>query len=185
MWNRTALIFLVGFIFGVTGAAYYAGKKGRWPSSVEARKQPWVPAPIGKHLAALKVEIRPPDNIPEDVADQEVILVGRIFLSQNPQSDLNYAWTLPEGVNALEGQLNGSIQNVHAGQIVEVKLTVGGFNKEKQRLVSLQASITKGSEILGGSAVVASRPEDTLESVAAEMKRSADEQLGLPKRSRR
>lgn len=182
MRNRTALVTISGLILGIFGAVCFSGKaKSRQPSSLTTDKKAWVPAPVGKHLALLKVEISNPADIPESGGDQEVTLVGRILVNQKIQGDLSYAWTLPEDVQVAEGQLSDSLANIQAGQVVEVKLTVTGFNKEKQRLISLQASSKGGSEILGGAAVVASRPEDTWESVAPDMKKSADALLETTK----
>lgn len=183
---RATLIIFLGIIFGISGAAFFSEKsKSRNPASSLEGNPLWVPAPIGKHLALLKVEIGKPEHIPESGANEEITLVGKILVSQKIQSDLSYSWTLPEDVQVIEGQTSDSLSNVQTGQIVEVKLTVAGFNKEKQRLISLQASSKGGTETLGGSAVVASRPEDTWEAVAPEMKKSADEQLAPSKSNRR
>lgn len=184
MRNRTALTLVLGLIFGISGAAYFSNKeKKRVPASVKENKIPWVPVPVGKHLALLKVEIATPEHLPEEGLD-EVPLTGRIFVNQSLQGDLFYAWSLPEEVQVVDGQLSDTLAGVKMGQIVELKITVSGFNKEKQRLISLQASGSAGNQVLGNSAVVASRPEDTWEAVAPEMKKSADEQLG-PEKSRR
>lgn len=185
MRNRTTLtVILFGLIIGISGAAYVKDKaKGqRQPASVSGKKI-WMPTPLGKHLALLKVEITSPELIPESGPD-EVTLVGRILVNQELQGDLSYSWSVPEDVQVLEGQISDSFANVKNGQIVEVKLIVSGFNKEKQRLISLQASGRKGEEILGNSAVVSSRPEDTWEAVAPEMRQAAEAQLGPAKSGR-
>lgn len=184
MRNRTALTLILGLIFGISGAAYFSNKeKKRIPASVKEGKIPWVPAPVGKHLALLKVEIATPQNIPQEGND-DVELTGRVLVNQNLQGDLSYEWNLPEDVQIVEGQQSDTLAGVKMGQIVELKITVSGFNKEKQRLISLQASGSAGNQVLGNSAVVASRPEDTWEAVAPEMKKSADEQLGSGKSNR-
>lgn len=178
MRNRTALTLILGLIVGISGAAYVSNaKKMRLPASMEQKSSAWTPAPIGKHLALLKVEILAPKNIPES-GNEDVTLSGRILVNQELQSDLSYNWDLPEDVQVVDGQLQDSFSGVKMGQIVEVKITVSGFNQERQRLISLQASTTHGHQLLGGSAVVSSRPGDTWEAVAPDMKRIADEQLG-------
>ncbi|MBV2169818.1 MAG: hypothetical protein KUL82_14025 [Bdellovibrio sp.] len=185
MRNRTTLtVILFGLIIGISGAAYVKdkAKAQRHPSSVGDKKI-WMPTPLGKHLALLKVEITSPESIPEAGSD-EVTLTGRILVNQELQGDLSYSWSLPEDVQVVDGQVSDSFSNVKNGQIVEVKITVSGFNKEKQRLISLQASGKKGAEVLGNSAVVASRPEDTWEAVAPEMRQAAEAQLGTSKSDR-
>lgn len=180
MWTRTTLaIILFGIIFGIAGTAYLNDKgiKGRQPASIQGKKL-WMPAPAGKHLAPLKVAIEEPSFIPEKGDDTEVTLVGRILVNHNINSSLTYSWDLPAGVEAVRGELKSNVSGVQSGQTVDVSLTVTGFNKEKQKLIVLKALAVQGQEILGNSALIASRPEDTWESIAPELKRSADEQLG-------
>lgn len=183
MWNRKLIaVTVVGLLIGISGMALQNEVK-RKPSSTTSAK--WTPAPLGKHLAPVKVEIQSVEHIPTSGND-EVQLVGRLFINQEIHSDLHFSWTLPEDVHVVEGQLSDSYSNVQAGQIVEVKITVSGFNSEKQRIVSLQAWAQKGETRIGNSAITVSRPQDTWESVAAEMQESADEQLGRKsKRPRR
>ncbi|KHD88493.1 MAG: hypothetical protein OM95_08245 [Bdellovibrio sp. ArHS] len=175
MRYRTAVTLFIGLIFAITGLAYISNKeKHREPASVKSKF--WMPVPVGKHLALVKVEVAS-SEIPSSGND-EVHLIGRILVNQEMTGDLSYEWSVPEDVQVVEGHLSDSYANVKMGQIVEVKLTVSGFNKEKQRTISLQAYGARGEEKMGNSAVVVSRPEDTWESVASEMKKAADEQLG-------
>jgi hypothetical protein len=175
MWNRKLIaITVAGLLIGISGMALQDEVK-RKPSSATTAK--WTPAPLGKHLAPVKVEIQKIESIPTS-GNEEVQLVGRLFINQDISSDLSFTWTLPEEVQVVEGQLSDSLPNVQAGQIVEVRLTVTGFNSEKQRMISLQAWAQKGDSRIGNSAITVSRPQDTWEAVAAEMQESADEQLG-------
>lgn len=190
MRNRATLtVILLGLLLGISGAAYFKDKAKleRRPSSVEGgmkSKIPWVPGPVGKHLALIKVEITAAHEIPA-VRNEETVLRGRILVSQDLQGDLTYAWHLPEDVTVVEGTLKDSFANVKMGQIVDLQLTVTGFSKESQQLISLQASAVRGELVLGGSSVLASRPEDTWEAVAPEMKKEADAQLGVSHRPAR
>jgi hypothetical protein len=181
MRNRSTLtVLLLGLLFGISGAAYFKQKERahRSPASTEAKSRiPWVPAPVGKHLALIKVEIAKPEVIP-DAGDDEVVIHGRVLVTQNLASDLSYTWHLPDEVQVVSGIISDSLANVKMGQVVDLSITVKGFTKEHQRLISLQASANRGELVLGGSAVLASRPEDTWEAVAPDMKKSADEQLG-------
>lgn len=180
MRHRTTLIILSGLFLGFLGAVSFSPKeKSRRPSSLAATKNNWLPPTIEKHLALLKVEIVNPLDIPESGSDKDVTLVGRILVNQRIQGNLSFTWTLPEDIQVVDGQLSDSISNIQQGQVAEVKLTITGFNKEKQRLISLQAfgKVGGSEEILGGSAVISSRPEDTWEAVASDMKKSAEEQL--------
>ncbi|WII70807.1 hypothetical protein QJS83_10080 [Bdellovibrio sp. 22V] len=120
-----------------------SNQKERAPASVVGGKVPWSPAPIGKHLALIKVELKS-SEIPESGSD-ETTFTGRILVTQDIEGDLNYTWSIPDDVTIVEGSLSESLPNVKKGQIVEVTLTVSGFNKEKQRLVTLQACKIGGS----------------------------------------
>lgn len=181
--RKTLTVLLLGLIFGISGAAYFKEKERaakRGPASVEGKKIPWIPAPVGKHLALLKVEIAKPENIPDD-GNEEVLLRGRILVNQDLEGDLKYVWNMPEGVQVVSGSVKDALANVKSGQIVDLSLTVTGFTKESQKLISLQASAARGELVLGGSAILPSRPEDTWEAVAPDMKRDAEEQLGTSK----
>lgn len=178
MWKRTTLtLVLFGILFGIAGAAYVndKSKAARDPASVK-RKVLWMPSPAGKHLALLKVEIENSNTIPSN-GDGDVTLTGRILVNQEINGDLSFSWSLPEDVTLVDGKINDSFSGTQMGQIVETSITVSGFNKEKQRLISFQASGRQKGEVLGASAVIASRPEDTWEAVAPEMKKAAEEQL--------
>lgn len=186
--RKTLTVLLLGLLFGISGAAYFKDKArslNRGPASVGGKKIPWIPTPVGKHLALLKVEIANPEVIPDD-GDEEVVIRGRILVNQDHQGDISYSWQLPQDVQLVSGNIKDSLANVEVGQIVDLSITVKGFTKESQKLISLQASATRGELVLGGSAVVASRPEDTWEAVAPDMKKEAEEQLGTSEsRSRR
>lgn len=191
MRNRTTLtVLLFGLLVGISGAAYLKdkSKSERHPAaagnSMKA-KIPWVPNPSGKHLALIKVELSTTHEIPEDNTTETVVR-GRILVTQDLQGDLNYSWHVPEDVTVVAGNLKDSLANVKMGQVIDLSLTVIGFSKESQQLISLQASANRGNMVLGGSAILASRPEDTWEAVATEMKKEADAQLGTsPKYHRR
>lgn len=170
----------------MSGAAYYSQSSAasRLPASILSdRSSSWVPTPMGKHLALFQVELAS-TSIPDN-SSEETEIKGRILINQEMQGDLAYAWDLPDGVELIEGQLTDTLAQVRKGQIVEIRIVVTGFSKESQKLIGLQASGKKGTETLGGSALLASRPEDTWEAVAPDMKKAAEEQLGSGSKPRR
>ncbi|MDG0814771.1 hypothetical protein [Bdellovibrio svalbardensis] len=173
---RAIVIAATGLLLGITGMALLQKTPSRNPASTHKAK--WIPQESAKHLAALKVELSTEKAIPES-SDAEVTLIGKITLQQNAQSEVTYSWTLPEGVEVLEGDLSDSFPNVTAGKTIEVKLIVSGFSKEKQSLIALQSSVIASGVQLGGSAVITSRPEDTWEAVAPQMQQAAEENLGV------
>jgi hypothetical protein len=176
---------LVGSIFGIATLAYYGDKdkKERSPASAQPKKL-WVPAPIGKHLALVKVDISALDFVPES-GDGEVTLLGRLTLTQKPTTGLNYRWHLPPDVQIVNGLPFAENLNVEPGQVFEVEIRVRGFNKESQKRISLQAYAKRGGQTLGASALLVSRPEDTYEasapSVREAVENSKQEKSQLPR----
>lgn len=166
---------VTGLALGASLYSFSGNSEERTPAA--APQSSWRPLPIGKHLAAFHVELKTDTEIPED-NNAEVSLVARILVNQDLQSDFTYSWSLPEGVSVVEGEVADSLANVKSGQVVELKLTVVGFSKEKQKMISLGVKAQAGNEVLGNSAVIVSRAEDTLEAGAPELRRSAEAQLG-------
>lgn len=175
MWKRTLMLATLGLLVGAGGWSFIKKSKDRTPAQAAETKFP--PHESAKLLAPLKVAIVPPKQIPE-YGDTEITLTGRITLTQPVTGDVSYSWTLPEGVEAVEGEISDSFADVKVNQTVEVELIVIGFTKEKQRLIALQSSVEVGGLEMGGSAVISSRPEDTWESVAPQMQKAAEEHLG-------
>lgn len=183
MRHRTTLVIaLTGVLLGLgIGASKVISfnslqSPSRSPASAVAMNSNWKPLPLGKHLALIKTELTQPEFIPEEGQD-EVTLNGRIYINQSIADGISYTWNLPDGVEIVRGNLRNTIEDAKMGEAIEVSISVRGFNKEKQRLIFLKASGKHGGEILGNSSTIASRPEDTWEAVAPEMKKAAEEQL--------
>lgn len=174
MRHRAALIIFFGLGFGVVSASYFS-TKDRKIASVE-KKRSWMPAPIGKHLALFEIEITALSEISENESE-DITIVGKIYINQPVQDQVTYSWQVPADVEVIKGDINGKVAQPQQGQFIETKLIVRGFNKKMQKLISLKALSRSANLPIGSSAVIVSRPEDTLEYVAAEMKQSADEQL--------
>ncbi len=179
MRNRKITLLLLAVALGV-GMTFYSTNQKRQPAS----SQRWRPLPIGKHLSAFQIEIQA--QVPES-SDDEATILARVRVMQNLEGDLRYQWNLPLEVDVVEGQIEDSFAVPGAGQIVELPLKLRGFSKEGQKTLSLDVEGYQKDQTVGGSAVVVSRSEDTLEAVAPELKRSAEEQLGpvAPHRGRK
>ncbi|UXR65572.1 hypothetical protein EZJ49_04820 [Bdellovibrio bacteriovorus] len=176
--RKRKIVFTAAFMSLALGASVYSfSGKSEERAPAAAEKSSWRPPPVGKHLATFHVELKSEADIPEDSSD-EVTLVARVLVNQDLQSDFSYSWSLPEGVSVVDGEIADSLANVKSGQVVELKLTVVGFSKEKQKMISLGVKAHAGNEVLGNSAVIVSRAEDTLEAGAPELRRSAEAQLG-------
>ncbi|MBK9322170.1 MAG: hypothetical protein IPM97_04290 [Bdellovibrionaceae bacterium] len=117
---------------------------------------------LGKHAAAMSVEIVGPETFPND-SESLVELVG--FITQNIEGDswLDYKWSLPAGVSLVQGQISGSFEGLALGQPHRISLLVSGFTSDTQKLISLSSHLEKANAPLTASAVIVSRPEDTAE----------------------
>ena len=117
---------------------------------------------LGKQAAAMSVEIVGPE-IGAENANEVTELAG--FITQNIRGDswLAYRWSLPAGVEMVQGSPRGSLQDLPLGQPYLMKILVRGFTKEKQKLISLSSLIQKSGTELAATAVIVSRPEDTME----------------------
>lgn len=174
MRNRTVkTFFLITVVFGVASAAYLKDKekKERAPSSLP--KKIWLPAPVGKHLALVKIDITPMAPIPNS-SEETVTLKGRILVQQSTPDGVSYRWHLPTEVELIQGQSFKEKIKVPTGTVLETEITVRGFSNESQQKISLQAFSKRGREQLGGSALIVSRPDETFEAKAPQMREAVE-----------
>jgi hypothetical protein len=178
MWQRTTLAYTLTLtIFSIAGVAYFKNrdKVSRTPSSISVKKL-WIPGHNEKHLAPVKVQIAEIENIPASV-NEPVTLNGKISINHPIDETLSYSWSLPDGVKLIRGVMSEEIDKLQMGQVIDVSITVTGFSKESQKIITLSAGSYQKGEKIGNSTVIPSRPEDTFEYIAPEIKRVADEQL--------
>jgi hypothetical protein len=100
-------------------------------AKLEAPKlpKPWAHNLVGKHNRFANLLLSPANGI-ADRDDQEMVLRAHITLLAPISGDLEYTWTLPAGVNVVEGELSDAISGLQPGQEHTVDLTVVGFSKE-------------------------------------------------------
>jgi len=179
---RTGLV-LLGLSLGAAAVNFsYLHEK---PRRSVASLAPYKPHGLilGKQGAAMNVEIVGPASYPENPSD-EVELVG--FLTQHLAADsgLSYTWALPEGVELVEGSLSSNFQNLPLGVPHQVRILVRGFSKEKQKSITLNSQLIIRNTPLTASAIIVSRPEDTLEArvmdLQAQAKAAAEEAKANP-----
>lgn len=170
----TLLFFTI--LFSVTYAAYVNNRTKPRQTKI------LTPFPAGKHLAVVKVEILEPQEIP-DSKEENLNITARIMINDHSNGSLSYNWTLPEGVTMTSGKQTDVLTNISAGQVFTIQISVVGFDKKTQKFISLNASIKSGGNVLGNSAILASRTEDTLEAEAPKMRAEAVKQLGSGRRA--
>ncbi len=129
---------------------------------------------MGKQLAVLSVQLAPLNEVPE-FDHQEVKLTGYVTANATDGSPIHYHWDLPAGVEVVAGDLSGTLNDLNSGDTVEVDLRVTGFSREVGKHIILGAKVRRGQDELGHSALIASRPEDSMEYIAPQMHEYAQE----------
>lgn len=181
--KRIVCVGVIGLVSGISGMYI-------WSQSAKNSAQHRKLASIGqvreklpgrflveahsKHLSVISVRLMPPEKIPLDSQDS-VELLAQVTLNQGPQEDLEIEWTVPEDVRVVSGDIRGQIPQAIPGHEYTVQLVVAGFNKTDQKIISLSASTVRNGISLGGSSLISSRPEDSMEYLAPRMAEGARE----------
>lgn len=139
-------------------------------ASIDKRieRLPRLEQPQFKHLSAISVRLFMPEFIPEDGLEA-IELKGTVTLNQGSGSDiLEVQWLLPEDVQILSGSPQFQLTDAQPGQVYPISVMVTGFNKTDKKIVSLVVTTVRDGVKLGGSSLITSRPEDSLEYLASE-----------------
>lgn len=145
--------------------------KLRTLASVQARST----YKMEKHLMPVQVEIMGPEQFPEGPYEP-VVLTARLRTPfQNFQS-LSYEWTLPDDVQVLNGQRQGFILNPVADQTYELQIELQNFDRQYRKELTLRATAQDSNGLeLTNTAIMTSRPEDSMEHLAPLMMVKAQE----------
>ncbi len=123
---------------------------------------------VGKHLTVVRAEIeRENVNIPK-YPDETLLLKGTILINQGV-SGASYKWLLPEGVTVVDGQVEGPLNPYSVGQRQNVEIVVRGFDQTERKIITLLGEVKIHSQDYGGTAVISSRPDDSMEEFAPQM----------------
>ncbi|MBK7963153.1 MAG: hypothetical protein IPK04_19380 [Bdellovibrionales bacterium] len=194
---RLLAIGLLGFISGVlirqfapkgaglSGRIEFAGQRdfASTKSGSNFERLPGLAQTHSKHLSAISVRLQAPESIPEDSQDV-VELRATVVLNQGPAQDLEVQWTLPEDVQVFSGDSYFQVTGAEPGKVYPVTLAVVGFNKTDKKIVSLTATTERNGIKLGGSSLISSRPEDSMEFLGQGMANSAMEIDTAPRRGK-
>ncbi len=177
--SKTKLMLLSPLALGIIGSALIYMQEHKVHRSI-ASLEPYQAhgLMIGKQAAAMTIEIVGPENYPSN--NSEVVeLVGFITQYLSGDSPLSYEWALPEGVELVRGPYADTLANIPLGKAQQVSILVRGFSREAQKLISLKTQITTSNMPLTASAVIVSRPEETMEArvmdLQAQAKAAAEE----------
>lgn len=128
-----------------------------------------------KHLMPIALSVQGPDAFPND--PQSIVQLKAIVRTPFSQfTAIHYQWILPDDVTIIKGYPSGDIQNPVANQTYEVELLVKGFNNLDRKDISIVATTQDmNGTRLGNSAVITSRPADSMEHLAPVMMIKAQE----------
>lgn len=150
----------------VSGAMDFSSKSN-------PKQYQYAPRRMGKHLAFVQASLESPESIPE-TAGRSLILKGKIILTQSSAIAAKYKWILPEGVYVVRGNIEGALDHTRVNVEQEVQIEVTGFDQTEKRVITLEARAKTNDQVYGATAVLSSRPQDSMEYLARDMKDSVD-----------
>lgn len=121
-------------------------------------------AKMGKSLSFVNVQLEAPE-IPEN-PNEETEISAYITLLKSSNNSVKYQWLLPEGVQIVDGDIEGQLDSVVVEEPVEVSIIVKGYSSSEKKLISLTAGTVIGDTTMSNVALISSRPEDSHEYVA-------------------
>ncbi|OYZ23614.1 MAG: hypothetical protein B7Y39_03935 [Bdellovibrio sp. 28-41-41] len=157
------------FVFTAMFGLGYASADYLILSSVDGKQSPSLTsllfnAKMGKSLSFVNVQLEAPDIA--DNPNDETEITGYITLLKSSNNIVKYQWLLPEGVQIVDGDIEGQLEGVYAEDPVEVSIIVKGYSNNEKKLVTLTAGTVIGDTPVSNVALISSRPEDSQEFIA-------------------
>lgn len=153
--------------------------QARGPASVLTRKQPLVMAEESlRHTEKIH---GPVDAAIELVGDRpsqagDVFLLKGLFTSTEAILDVDYKWSLPAGVELINGEVHGHIAALGPSSPVEVQLTLKTKTGEDHK-ISLMAGASHGGARFAASVHYSTLMEPVLEASRAELKATTQKKM--------
>jgi len=119
---------------------------------------------MGKSLSFVNVQLEAPDIA--DNPNDETEITGYITLLKSSNNLVKYQWLLPEGVQIVDGDIEGQLEGVYVEEPVEVSIIVKGYSNNEKKLVTLTAGTVIGDTPVSNVALISSRPEDSQDFIA-------------------
>lgn len=161
---KFVIVFAAMFGLGYGSADYFIFKGSESMNQSPSLTSLLFNAKMGKSLSFVNVQLEAPE-IPENPNDLTEIS-GYITLLKSSNSAIKYQWLLPEGVQVVEGDLEGQLDSVVVEEPVEVVIVVKGYSSYEKKLVTLTAGTLVGDTPVSNVALISSRPEDSQEFIA-------------------
>lgn len=168
MPNKLKYTFVFGFlfVFGFGSSWLVSNYSGPEQSRILASAENLAPSKMEKHLMPLVLSVDGPEVFPDDPR-QPVTLKATLRTPFSEFAVINYKWILPDDVEVVKGYSMSEIQSPVANQIYEIEITVKGFNNLDRKDISFIATtVDPTGTRLGNSAIITSRPQDSMEHLA-------------------
>lgn len=164
------------FVFSAMFGLGYASADYLIFSSVAGKQSPKLTsllfnAKMGKSLSFVNVQLEAPDIA--DNPNDETEITGYVTLLKSSNNTVKYQWLLPEGVQLVDGDLEGQLDGIYPEDPVEVSIIVKGYSRSEKKLVTLTAGTVIGDTPVSNVALISSRPEDSQEFMAKQKFESA------------
>ncbi len=129
---------------------------------------------VGKHLAVIRSEIEAV-QLPDQDSDV-AILKATVYLNQAVDENLSYRlyWDSDmqvEPISGTEGELNGSA----VGEVQTVEFRLRNFSHASKKVVTFLVESRQQGRQFGSTAIISSRPEDSMEYIAPAKMESAQQ----------
>lgn len=123
-----------------------------------------------KHLSLIQVQIRPETELPQ-IASDEFSFWVEVKSNPNLSGEFELKLDLPSGIALESGE--SPTQFYGSSEPQRFHFVVSGFSREHAQAIVAQITTNHEGARLGGSAVLSSRPEESLEHLGPAMFKSA------------
>ena len=131
-----------------------------------------LPSHSGKY-SPIVIGVRVVDQVPHS-SSAHCTIEAEIQHTKASAQDVFYKWVLDDGIQIVEGALEGSIPSLTPRNPQKISIVVKGFTDAELKHVSISANIDQDGFKIGASANVVSTPEQTFESVAPLIQEALD-----------
>lgn len=147
---------------------------GRGPASVMSKKGPLVAAseaPMFRHTEKIHGPLAASIQLLGDRPAQpgDVFTLKATIQSMAPLTDVDFTWSLPVGLQHVNGELRGRLNRIFPGQPVELQITVKTQTGEDHQ-VSLLTAATRNGTRFADSVQYSTLLEPAMEASRQQMK---------------
>jgi hypothetical protein len=157
---KSSLVILLGTTSGYTLMKYSQENLSPSPNRFIASS---VIGKMGKEQVARQFfDLQAESQIAKD--ESSVTELKIVFTAvKDLNAGLNYSWSLPDGVNILQGPVQDQLPAFKAGDTRDIVLKVTGFSKELKKYVSFKIDGSANQFPVRREVLISSRIEDSID----------------------